>query len=185
MVFLRNQWYAAAWSYEVQEQPLGRKILGENIAVYRTESGKAAAIGSVCPHRFAPLEYGVVVGENLKCKYHGLQFGPDGDCNVIPAGVRSPNMRTTGYRVAERESMIWVWIGDDDRVVDPPDTLDVGDQYGDTVRGHLQIDAHYQLVTDNLMDDAHATHLHTAFQTEGHLLAAEARGALRRRQGVR
>jgi phenylpropionate dioxygenase-like ring-hydroxylating dioxygenase large terminal subunit len=171
MVFLRNQWYAAAWSYEVQEEPLGRKILGEDVAIYRTESGKAAAIGSVCPHRFAPLEYGVVVGENLKCKYHGLQFGPDGGCNVIPAGVRSPNMRTTGYSVTERDSMIWLWIGDDDRVVDPPCTLDVGDHYGDTVRGHLQIDAHYQLVTDNLMDDAHATHLHTAFATEGHMLA--------------
>ena len=89
---------------------------------------KRAAIGSVCPHRFAPLEYGVVVGENLKCKYHGLQFGPDGECNVIPAGVRSPNMRTTAYPVAERDSMIFVWIGDDDRVVEAPGTLDVGDE---------------------------------------------------------
>jgi phenylpropionate dioxygenase-like ring-hydroxylating dioxygenase large terminal subunit len=171
MTFLRNQWYAAAWADEVQTQPIGRKILGEDIALYRTASGKAAAIGSVCPHRFAPLEYGVVVGENLKCKYHGLQFGPDGECNVIPAGVRSPNMRTTGYPVAERDSMIFVWIGDDDRVVDPPGTLDVGDAFGATVRGYLHVDAHYQLITDNLMDDAHATHLHTAFETEGHLLA--------------
>jgi vanillate O-demethylase monooxygenase subunit len=80
-------------------------------------------------------------------------------------------MRTTSYPVAERDSMIFVWIGDDDRVSDPPATLDVGDQYGATVRGYLHVDAHYQLITDNLMDDAHATHLHTAFETEGHLLA--------------
>ena len=84
MAFLRNQWYAAAWADEVQTEPIGRKILGEDIALYRTASGKAAAIGSVCPHRFAPLEYGVVIGENLKCKYHGLQFGPDGALQCDP-----------------------------------------------------------------------------------------------------
>jgi len=171
VAFLRNRWYVAAWSHEVQAEPLGRKILGEDIALYRTASGKAAAIDSVCPHRFAPLEYGVVIGENLKCRYHGLQFAPDGNCAVIPSGTRSPNMRTTGYRVAEGHGVIWLWFGDDDQVVDPPDIMDLGDKYGATIHGHLQIDAHYQLVVDNLMDDAHATHLHAVFETEGHLLA--------------
>ncbi len=171
MTFLKNRWYVVAWSEEVQGEPLGRKILGEDIALYRTESGKAAAINSVCPHRMAPLEFGVVVGENLKCRYHGLQFAPDGGCAVIPSGARSPNMRTKGYQVAERDGVIWMWFGEDDKVADSPDVMDLQGQYGATVRGHLQIDAHYQLVVDNLMDDAHAPHLHAVFATEGHLLA--------------
>jgi phenylpropionate dioxygenase-like ring-hydroxylating dioxygenase large terminal subunit len=171
MSFLRNRWYMAAWSEEVQDEPLGRQILGEDIAIYRTASGKAAAVNSVCPHRMAPLEYGVVIGENLKCRYHGLQFAPDGSCAVIPSGTRSPNMRTKGYVVSERDGVIWVWSGDDDQVVDPPDIMDLRGEHGATIRGHLPIDAHYQLVVDNLMDDAHATHLHTAFETEAHLLA--------------
>jgi phenylpropionate dioxygenase-like ring-hydroxylating dioxygenase large terminal subunit len=171
VAFLRNRWYVAAWSDEVQAEPLGRKVLGEDIALYRTDSGKAAAINSVCPHRMAPLEYGVVIGENLKCKYHGLQFAPDGGCAVIPSGVRSPNMRTKGYPVIERDGVIWVWIGDEGQIADSPDHFDLGGKFGGTIRGHLQIDAHYQLIVDNLMDDAHATHLHAAFETEGHLLA--------------
>ena len=120
MVFLRNHWYAARMGRRGPDATNRTQDSGGGHRRLRTASGKATAIGSVCPHRFAPLEYGVVVGENLKCKYHGLQFGTDGGCNVIPAGVRSPNMRTTGYPVAEHDSMILVWIGDDDRVVDPP-----------------------------------------------------------------
>jgi phenylpropionate dioxygenase-like ring-hydroxylating dioxygenase large terminal subunit len=162
----------AAWSDEVHGEPIGRKILGDDIAIYRTESGKAAAVNSVCPHRMAPLEYGIVVGENLKCRYHGLEFAPDGGCVVIPSGHRSPNMRTKGYVISERDGVIWLWSGDEGQVVDPPDVMDLRGSHGATIRGHLAIDAHYQLVVDNLMDDAHATHLHAAFKTDAHLLGS-------------
>ncbi len=166
MAFLRNCWYAGAWSDEVARKPIGRKILGEEVTFYRTESGRPLAVASRCPHRFAPLHFGDVIGDNLKCRYHGLQFAPSGACAVNPDGSKPPSTCVKVYAVAERGPMIWIWMGDAKPEGEPPDSLILDPSMGGFVYGHLEVKAHFQLVSDNLMDNAHATHLHAAFTTE-------------------
>ena len=39
--FLENAWYVAAWSEEVGDKPLGRKLLDRPIVFYRQEIGRA------------------------------------------------------------------------------------------------------------------------------------------------
>ena len=168
MTFLRNRWYAGAWTEEFAQKPLGRKILGENITFFRTESGKVAAVASRCPHRFAPLHLGKVLGENLKCIYHGLQFGTDGGCKVNPDGSSPPAVGVKSYPIVVTNEMVWVWIGEKQPDCDPPAALNLEPHLGGYVHDMLQIDGNYQLVVDNLLDSAHATHLHAAFETPGH-----------------
>ncbi|HUI62803.1 MAG TPA: Rieske 2Fe-2S domain-containing protein, partial [Steroidobacteraceae bacterium] len=74
MSFLRNAWYVAGWADEFSQQPFRRKILGEDMVLYRTGSGAPVAVSNRCPHRFAPLHLGRVDGESLACRYHGLAF---------------------------------------------------------------------------------------------------------------
>ncbi len=38
MSWLRNAWYAAAWSTEIADKPFGRTVLGEPIVFWRTDA---------------------------------------------------------------------------------------------------------------------------------------------------
>jgi vanillate O-demethylase monooxygenase subunit len=58
MPFLKNAWYAAAWSHEVSRTLLKRVIMEDAILFYRKEDGTAVAMSNRCAHRFAPLHLG-------------------------------------------------------------------------------------------------------------------------------
>jgi len=169
MTFLYNRWYAAAWVEEIGEKPIGRTILDESITFYRTAKGDFVALASACPHRFAPLYFGDIVGDNIKCRYHGLQFGPDGTCVHSPDGSKPPKARVKSYHVLEKDDMLWIWMGGQEPTSDISPTLsqllDLG--YGERVHGYLPVDCNYILVADNLVDYAHTSHLHPSFATDG------------------
>src|SRR3712207_719829 len=113
-MFLRNTWYVAAWSHELADQLLSRKILGEQILFFRPGSGGVAALADRCPHRFAPLRVGRIRGDAVDCGYHGLQFDGTGACTHNPHSRTGgpPNCRIRSYRAVERRGAIWLWPGD-------------------------------------------------------------------------
>ena len=163
MTFLRNFWYVGAWSNEVGDAPLARTLLGENLVFFRTEAGKVAVFEDRCPHRFAPLSLGRVIGETLQCGYHGFTFGADGQCVSIPGVDRVPaQVCVRQYPVIERFGWVYVWMGeaaDADESQLPPYHMMGEDSWagsGETLR----IEANYQLVRDNLLDLSHAKYVH-------------------------
>src|SRR3546814_20723648 len=79
-------WYAVAWSDEVGDQPFGRKVIEEPLALYRTSDGTPHVLRDMCPHRFAPLSKGKIVSDQLQCPYHGLRFASNGQCVFNPHG---------------------------------------------------------------------------------------------------
>ena len=101
--FLPNFWYAAGWCSEITTCPIARRILGRPVALFRTESGKAAAFDNCCPHRMAPLSLGTVEGETLRCGYHGLKFDCGGSCIEIPGQTNiPPRARVHSHPLVER-----------------------------------------------------------------------------------
>ena len=60
--FLKNAWYAAAWSCEVEKALFERTIIGESILFYRKRDNSAVAISNTCPHRYSPLHLGDLGG---------------------------------------------------------------------------------------------------------------------------
>lgn len=165
MTFLENCWYVAAWDHEVAAgQVLGRTLLGQTIALYRTEHGDAHALFDRCPHRFAPLSKGKVCGQSLACGYHGLEFNPSGACSRNPHGNGAipPSAKVRSYPLVERHSLLWIWMGDPDRA-DPAtipefQSLDPADNF--VGKDYLLARAHYQLEVDNIMDLSHIDYLH-------------------------
>jgi len=162
-VFARNEWYVAAFSRELAERPLRRRVLGEPLALYRTASGRAVILEDRCPHRGAPLSSGEVAGETLACGYHGFTFDPSGQCVHVP-GMDSvpPRARVRSYAVIERWGWVFVWMGraacaDPSRLPDYHWMSDPGwvgrDEY-------LAVKANYCLVRDNLLDLTHARFVH-------------------------
>lgn len=65
MELATNAWYVAAWADALGRRLVGRTLLGEPVVLYRKEDGTVAAISGICPHRFAPLAKGRLVGSQV------------------------------------------------------------------------------------------------------------------------
>ncbi|MBM3487823.1 MAG: aromatic ring-hydroxylating dioxygenase subunit alpha [Alphaproteobacteria bacterium] len=172
--FLKNRWYTAAMASEVDRQPLARTICNEPIVFYRRENGTPVAIEDRCCHRRMPLSRGTVMGDNLRCHYHGLTFNPSGDCVYVPGQTTvPPGARVKGYPVVERHTFIWIWLGDP-ALADPatiPDYrwFDAPGWGAKSTRFHVRGD--YRLIIDNLMDLSHLAYVHQS--TIGNYAVAE------------
>ena len=166
-LFLRNAWYAAAWSSDVQENLFSRTILGEPVLFYRDDDRVPIAIGARCPHRFAPLAVGKRFGSTIQCGYHGLRFGRTGDCILNPNGNQKipSTAHVPSYPLVERYSLLWIWTGDpllaDEAAIPDFSHLTDSDKYTSAKDNYLHIAANYQLMCDNLMDLTHVGYLHS------------------------
>jgi vanillate O-demethylase monooxygenase subunit len=81
---LARGWHVVAMSAEVGSEPLGVQLLGREWVLARVD-GDLVAFLDRCPHRFAPLSAGRVVGGALQCPYHGWEFGRDGKARCTPS----------------------------------------------------------------------------------------------------
>lgn len=165
MTFLRNSWYCISWAADLADKPVGIRVLGQHLVLYRDAAGNPVILDGICPHRFAPLARGRVVGDRLECGYHGLQFDRTGNCVFNPHGrqVIPPGSGVRSYPAAERNGAIWVWMGNPDdadptRIIDFNFVADTGNWSSAT--GYLRVDADYRLVIDNLLDLTHGTYIH-------------------------
>src|SRR6476646_4585773 len=163
MNFLENYWYAAAWAEEIRATPLARRILDRPVALFRTESGRAAAFDDCCPHRMVPLSRGRVEGETLRCAYHGLRFDCSGQCVEVPGQVNiPPRARVNSYPLVERWQLAWIWMGDP-ALADPaliPELTWLDSPAWRDAHGTITYECNYVLLLDNLIDLSHTTFVH-------------------------
>jgi len=159
---VRDQWYIAAFSHEVGRELVGRTVLGEPIVLYRTQAGEPVALADRCVHRRYPLSLSTLDGDSIVCGYHGFTYEPGGTCVYVPAQERIP--RTAGvtrYPVMEKDSFVWVWIGESrDPTAGVPRAAWFDDPAWAAVGGLEHLPARHTLLVDNLLDLSHETYLH-------------------------
>jgi phenylpropionate dioxygenase-like ring-hydroxylating dioxygenase large terminal subunit len=165
-MFLRNSWYVAAWANEIGRLAMLRRILlGEPVVLYRRTDGKPVALEDRCCHRHAPLSSGKVRGDNLECGYHGFTYDPSGKCVRIPTqDTIPPNARVRSYPVVERQSLVWIWMGDpalaDESLIEDFHWLD---DPAWRFRGErLELSGNYLLLVENLCDLTHLPFVHSS-----------------------
>lgn len=163
-MFLRNCWYVVAWSHEVSEQGLlARRVLDEPLLLYRTSQGRVVALADRCCHRHAPLSHGRREGDDIRCMYHGLRFGPGGQCNEVPGVLHVPaKVRVRSYPVVVRNSWVFVWMGDPERADESllPDNYSCAHPDWRNLPGYLHYETPYELICDNLLDFSHLSYVH-------------------------
>lgn len=166
---IKNAWYCAAWSEEVGEALLARRILDEPVLLYRATSGEPVALLDVCPHKLAPMHLGKRIGDKVMCGYHGVEFDKDGRCVRNPQGngfiPREAKLRA--YAVVERYGVVWIWMGDPakasaDKI---PDFSHLVAANRRTLRGGHRVACNYTIMIENLLDLGHGMFLHN--QTAG------------------
>jgi phenylpropionate dioxygenase-like ring-hydroxylating dioxygenase large terminal subunit len=165
-MFLQNSWYVAAWDREVGRKLLARTVLNEPIVLYRRSDGIPVALEDRCCHRQLPLSMGVLIGDDLRCGYHGLRYDPSGACVEIP-GQESvpPQARVRAYPLAQKWGWVWIWMGD-------PGRADVGlipnwwwtdhPEWAFTQPEMIRVECNYQLIADNVLDVTHLAYVHAS-----------------------
>ena len=162
-MYVRESWYVAAWSHEVEAGPVARTILGKPLLIFRGADGKPSALLDRCPHRALPLSKGRVVNGIVQCAYHGMEFDASGQCVHIPSQDIIPrSARVLAFPSAERNGLIWLWTGDPSKA----DVATIPDLYWLTHPGwgakgtSFNVRCNWRLVIDNLMDLTHLTFVH-------------------------
>lgn len=164
MSFVRNCWYPAGFASRMGEGLHKRRILGEDMVLWRQPDGRFAALSDRCPHRFLPLSMGCLKDGNVQCGYHGLTFAADGSCVRIPGQASiPPSARVRTYPVEVNMGVVWVWTGapelaSRDRLFDLAEYHEAG---WHPVEGEaLEVEANYLALADNLCDPAHVAFVH-------------------------
>jgi len=160
--YLRMFWQPVFCSHELaagRAAPI--RILGEDVTLYRGESGTPHVIGFRCAHRKTQLSIGWIEGDCLRCFYHGWKYDGSGQCVEQPAEPKpfAEKIRIPGYHVQEYLGLIFVYLG---KGKPPPmpryPKLESPEQSLDTVR--LDRICNYFNNIDNSLDNAHVRFVH-------------------------
>lgn len=101
-----DHWQPVVRSCDLRRKPLEAIVAGHSLAVFRTSTGQAAAVTNICPHRRLKLSAGDVVGDRLRCKYHGWTFDACGH-GESPATPKLTACIDT-YDTREEHGLVWV-----------------------------------------------------------------------------
>ncbi len=114
---LRQYWMPAALSDELAgKRPVAPvTLMGEELVLFRDDSGALGLIARHCPHRGSDLCYGRLENNGLRCPFHGWHFDVHGQCIEQPAEPPGSTMfeqiKTTAYPVVEKNGIIFAFMG--------------------------------------------------------------------------
>jgi phenylpropionate dioxygenase-like ring-hydroxylating dioxygenase large terminal subunit len=114
---MRQYWIPAAMSSELAPDgaPMRLMLLGERLIAFRDSSGQVGVMDHRCPHRCASLFLGRNEEGGIRCVYHGWKYDVAGNCvdmpNAPPHQDFKHKVKTKAYKVAERNGLIWVYMG--------------------------------------------------------------------------
>ena len=157
---IADAWYIAGWSHELSDGPVARRIMDEDVVLFRTVNGKAGALEDRCCHRGVRLSLGESTDSGIRCGYHGMAFGPSGECIDNPGEKLNRSFFVRSFPLVERQNFLWIWMGEpananEDLIIDFP----YHDQWSFHF-GHYPIEANFMFLIDNLMDLTHLGYVH-------------------------
>jgi phenylpropionate dioxygenase-like ring-hydroxylating dioxygenase large terminal subunit len=159
-------WFSVSRSQELlvgevqQVQAFDRELV-----LYRTRSGEAVLQDAYCPHLGANLGVeGRVVGESIRCPFHGWRFGKEGMCEEIPYCEDIPERaRIRTWHTQEKNGEIYVWFHPEN--TGPqwqlPDLPELDDPNWTSPRyAEFMVPAHVQDIAENSCDPVHFQYVH-------------------------
>lgn len=121
---MRQYWLPALKSSELKADgdPVRLMLLCEKLIAFRDSSGRVGVMDHRCPHRCASLFFGRNEHDGIRCVYHGWKYDVTGQCvdqpNLPPAKSYADKVHAKAYRAAERNGIVYVYMGD--AAVAPP-----------------------------------------------------------------
>jgi phenylpropionate dioxygenase-like ring-hydroxylating dioxygenase large terminal subunit len=159
-------WFSVARSQELLVgEVTSVQALDREFVLYRTRSGEAVLQDAYCPHLGANLGVeGRVVGESIRCPFHGWRFGKDGVCQEIPYCEDIPERaRVRTWHTAEKNGEIYLWFHPENTAPqwDLPDLPELDDPNWTSPRyTEFLVPAHVQDIAENSCDPVHFQYVH-------------------------
>jgi phenylpropionate dioxygenase-like ring-hydroxylating dioxygenase large terminal subunit len=156
-------WYVAATCDEITKSPVGRRLLGEDVVLWRGASGRVNAFENRCAHRAFPLSHSTIDGDRLVCGYHGCTYDTDGNCVYTPVQPQVPSgMRVPVFPILEKPPFVWIWLGPPGASAgsQPPRLPWINDPAWATFADAWQVGANYMMVHEHYLDFSYAPVLH-------------------------
>jgi len=160
---LKDYWYIAAESKDVNRNPVAASISGERVVLFRTEEGQAAALEDRCSHRNMALSLGKVDDGCVTCPYHGWKFNAVGRCVQIPSlgsCSRPPNHGVRAYPMREQDGYIWIYPGESIPENDPFEFPHCSEQGWTSFRMRTRFQASVEACLENFLDCPHTVYVH-------------------------
>ena len=164
---LRRYWHPVATVPELDAEPvLAVTVLGENLALFRSDSGALGLVAQRCAHRGASLAYGIPEEEGLRCPYHGWRFDRTGQCNEQPAepadSTFKDRIRIPAYPVQELGGLLWAYLGPEPAPLLPRYDLFVRDDVEREI-GITRLPCNWLQIMENSLDPVHLEYLHSVY----------------------
>jgi phenylpropionate dioxygenase-like ring-hydroxylating dioxygenase large terminal subunit len=159
-------WFSVSRSHELAIGEVQRvQAFDRELALYRTRSGVAVLQDAFCPHLGAHLGVeGRVVGESVRCPFHGWRFGTDGQCVEIPYCDEIPERaRIRTWHTQEKNGEVYVWFHPENTPPQwqLPELPELGDPDWTTPRyTEFLVPAHVQDIAENSCDPVHFQYVH-------------------------
>ncbi len=194
-------WFGIGWSDDFPEnQPVQRRLFGEDIVFYRGKTGQLVAMGAYCPHQGAALAVGGQIdGDCIVCPFHGWSWDADGSNAGVPYTARGRvGVRNKTWIVREVRLHVYIWSSwrSEEPRWDLPDLSFLDDprvywNRDDSTRTWLDARLVPQMVTENIVDFSHIKYVHLAeegseieeFGYDGHLFNVTLKQVFRTRSG--
>jgi 5,5'-dehydrodivanillate O-demethylase len=161
---LRRYWFPVAASAALAPgQVLPVRLLGEDLALFRTRDGLPGLVDARCPHRGASLAHGLVDGDGLRCAYHGWCFDRSGTCLEIPSlgdnETTRDRVRVRAHRVEELGGLAFAYLGPEPAPLLPRYDLFV---WSGVLRdiGRAMLPCNWLQIMENSVDPVHLEWLH-------------------------
>lgn len=164
---LRRYWWPVAPSAQLElESVIGVRLLGEDLALFRTENGRLGLVSERCAHRGASLVYGIPEEDGLRCCYHGWRYDATGQCNDQPGepvdSTYKERVCISGYPVQELGGLIFAYLGPKPAPLLPRWDLLVRDDLRREI-GVTKLSINWLQAAENTMDPIHLEFLHTRY----------------------
>jgi 5,5'-dehydrodivanillate O-demethylase len=162
---LRRFWHPIAVANDLPNGAAREiRVLGEELTLYRGESGRPFLVGGRCAHRCNVLHTGWVKGEQIRCMYHGWTFDGSGQCTAMPA-ERNPRLdlvKIESYAVHEYGGLVFAYLGEAPAPafeLPRKDVLEGDDVVVFTREQHWDCNWFQQI--ENSLDAVHVSFVHT------------------------
>ena len=140
-----------------KDRPVGVRVAGRDLAVFRARDGSLGALEDKCVHRRLKLSVGKVVGNKLRCAYHGWSFTTAGEGES--PGTPKLYACAKSYDCAEAFGAIWVRERGADQPL--PDLHTDGWAFAGCVINPIK--APLALLLDNFAEVEHTVAVHPQF----------------------
>jgi len=122
-----RSWWVAAFSCDVKRgRTVPLRLLERDVVLWRDSAGTVHCQAGHCPHLGAHFGYGgAVVGDQLRCGFHGWRFDRAGRLASVPGPDRPrSSLCLPTYRIVERHGALFLWNGAGEPDIEFPNFLE-------------------------------------------------------------